>query len=261
MYHQCKELQRVLQWDGQYRVRLEYRGDFPPADTTDDKALHIFLPAHEVRAFPPHYILYQTEQTTHPCLNHTNPFWPPSRNGSRKQTMGEAFEVIGSCIYPIPQPHCNSMTGAKRGAPQPIWKTFSSSEGCLHLPSDESTVQCYSLGSGHCNSAHVQGAIEVWEYSMRQINIFKQSQLGGQKPIKFRHVPFSWFPVVRTRLCCPSQCSQSRDPTQGLCKAPSRSKMAAIFEGACQGVAHCKVPEGVSVCWHAECFAHVPGAV
>ena len=33
---------------------------------------------------------------------------------------------------------------------------------------------------------------------MRQINIFKQSQ-DGQRPIRFRHVPFSWFPVVRPR--------------------------------------------------------------
>ena len=59
----------------------------------------------------------------------------------------------------------------------------------------------------------MQGAIEVWEYSMRQINIFKQSQLDGQKPIKFRHVPFSWFPVVRTLLYSPFSCMSSRDPT------------------------------------------------
>ena len=49
----------------------------------------------------------------------------------------------------------------------------------------------------------MQGAIEVWEYSMRQIGMFKESQLDSQGQIKFRHVPFSWFPVVRITAVLP----------------------------------------------------------
>ena len=83
----------MLQTEGQYNVTLQYRGDFPPSDPADDNALHIFIPATEAKALPPHYILYQTEQTTHHMLNHSNAVWPMGRNDTRKQTIGPAFEV------------------------------------------------------------------------------------------------------------------------------------------------------------------------
>ena len=56
------------------------------------------------------------------------------------------------------------------------------------------------LPSDSHSSLRVQGAVEVWEYSQRQINLFRESQEDGARAVKFRHVPFSWFPVVRPRL-------------------------------------------------------------
>ena len=49
------------------------------------------------------------------------------------------------------------------------------------------------------SSRGVQGAVEVWEYSQRQINLFRESEEGGARAVKFRHVPFSYIPVVRPR--------------------------------------------------------------
>ncbi len=83
----------MLQTEGQYNVTLQYRGDFPPSDPADDGALHIFVPAHEAKALPPHYILYQTEQATHGMLNHSAAVWPMGRDETRKQTVRAAFEV------------------------------------------------------------------------------------------------------------------------------------------------------------------------
>ena len=47
-----------------------------------------------------------------------------------------------------------------------------------------------------------QGAIEVWEYSLRQIKAFEEleKEQHSSRVIKFRHVPFSWFPVVCSML-------------------------------------------------------------
>ena len=86
----------MLQTEGKYNVTLQYRGDFPPSDPADDSALHIFVPATEAEALPPHYILYQTEQATHHMLNHSNAVWPMGRNDTRKQAIRPAFEV-GPC--------------------------------------------------------------------------------------------------------------------------------------------------------------------
>ena len=72
----------------------------------------------------------------------------------------------------------------------------------------------------------MQGAIEVWEYSMRQISIFRQSQLDSQAQIKFRHVPFSWFPVVRSTAMLPCICTCSRGQSIDAHVAPALQKDA-----------------------------------
>ena len=83
----------MLQTEGQYNVTLQHRGDFPPSDPADDNALHIFIPATEAKALPPHYILYQTEQSNHRMLNHSNALWPMGRNNTHKQAIRPVFEV------------------------------------------------------------------------------------------------------------------------------------------------------------------------
>lgn len=70
----------------------------------------------------------------------------------------------------------------------PAMPTAAMSSCHMQLPSDNHSSFC------------LQGAVEVWEYSQRQINLFRESQEDGARAVKFRHVPFSWFPVVRLRL-------------------------------------------------------------
>ena len=67
------------------------------------------------------------------------------------------------------------------------------------------------------SSLRAQGAVEVWEYSQRQINLFRESEEGGARAVKFWHVPFSWFPVVRPRhslllIITLSRCSSHERP-------------------------------------------------
>lgn len=75
----------------------------------------------------------------------------------------------------------------------------------MHSPSDSDS------------SRGVQGAVEVWEYSQRQINLFRESEGAGARAVKFRHVPFSYIPVVRPRhslllITTLSRCSSHQRP-------------------------------------------------
>ena len=94
----------------------------------------------------------------------------------------------------------------------------------------------------------MQGAIEVWEYSVRQINIFKQSQLDGHKQIKFRHVPFSWFPVVHILLVALSLALNQRTAfkewqgAQPLLGCISKGRRLQSIRGDC------------GICRHVDCF-------
>ena len=42
-----------------------------------------------------------------------------------------------------------------------------------------------------------QGAVEVWDYSAHHMQSYLETPVFRQSSIIFRHVPFSWFPVVR----------------------------------------------------------------
>ena len=46
--------------------------------------------------------------------------------------------------------------------------------------------------------ARTQGALEVWEYSREHLRRYKPLLLG--RDVRLRHVPFTWFPLVRV-LC------------------------------------------------------------
>ncbi len=93
----------------------------------------------------------------------------------------------------------------------------------------------------------MQGAIEVWEYSMRQINIFKQSQLDSHKQVQFRHVPFTWFPVVRILLVALSLALDRMrfkewQGAQPLLGCISKGRRLQSIRGDC------------GICRHADCF-------
>ena len=42
----------------------------------------------------------------------------------------------------------------------------------------------------------LQEALEVWDYSSHHLSLFAASPEFRSRPIRFRYVPFSWFPVV-----------------------------------------------------------------
>ena len=52
----------------------------------------------------------------------------------------------------------------------------------------------------------LQEALEVWDYSSHHLSLFAASPEFHSRPIRFRHMPFSWFPVVRSHL---SACKSS----------------------------------------------------
>ena len=47
----------------------------------------------------------------------------------------------------------------------------------------------------------LQEALEVWDYSSHHLSLFAASPDFYSRPIRFRHVPFSWFPVVSSHPC------------------------------------------------------------
>ena len=46
----------------------------------------------------------------------------------------------------------------------------------------------------------LQEALEVWEYSSHHLSLYAASPAFRSRPIRFRYVPFSWFPVVSSYL-------------------------------------------------------------
>lgn len=42
----------------------------------------------------------------------------------------------------------------------------------------------------------IQGAIEIWEYSALQMQLYRETPGFQSSSITFRHVPFSWFSMV-----------------------------------------------------------------
>lgn len=96
VYHQCKEIQRVLA--PHYRVRLtlhEYM--FPHTDPKDDRALYILMTPHLCVDLPPHYIIWQTEQWGHRMLQVGNRQWANQRNEKEMLDFVEVFEVSPFC--------------------------------------------------------------------------------------------------------------------------------------------------------------------
>ena len=92
VYHQCKEIERVLA--PHYRVRLtlhEYM--FPHTDPADDGALYILMTPHLCVDLPPHYIIWQTEQWGHYMLQTGNRRWANQRNLPDLLDFVEVFEV------------------------------------------------------------------------------------------------------------------------------------------------------------------------
>ncbi|CAL8471410.1 g10952 [Coccomyxa elongata] len=128
VYHQCKEIERVLA--PHYRVRLTLHDYmFPHTDPADDGALYILMTPHLCVDLPPHYIIWQTEQWGHYMLQVGNRRWANQRNEPDLLDFVEVFE----------------------------------------------------------------GAVEVWDYSLVHLKNFEPIFKG--KDVKFRHVPFSWFPL------------------------------------------------------------------
>ena len=60
-------------------------------DTTQHGALFVILAAHLMPRFPPHYVVYQTEQWGHAVLAEGNCVWGPPHNGSARRDCAEVF--------------------------------------------------------------------------------------------------------------------------------------------------------------------------
>ena len=68
---------------------------------------------------------------------------------------------------------------------------MSSLNCCVHLAR---AVTHDGLPSSHVVHALAQGAVEVWDYSKAHLKNFEPIFEG--RDVHFRHVPFSWFPLV-----------------------------------------------------------------
>ena len=91
VYHQARELQRVL--EPHYSVALTLWGlAYNATDPALDGSLYIMMTPHLAADFPPHYILWQTEQWGTHALRLNKPGWPKARSGARTDFLG-AFEA------------------------------------------------------------------------------------------------------------------------------------------------------------------------
>jgi hypothetical protein len=91
VYHQARELQRVLR--PHYSVTLTLWGlGYNATDPALDASLYIMMTPHLATDFPPHYILWQTEQWGTDALRLNRPRWPKGRSGARTDFVG-AFEA------------------------------------------------------------------------------------------------------------------------------------------------------------------------
>ncbi|KAK9832609.1 hypothetical protein WJX81_003413 [Elliptochloris bilobata] len=86
IYHQAREVARVLR--PHYKVT---GNDWQAPDEALHGALFIILAAHLMPRFPPHYVVYQTEQWGHQVLAEGNRAWGPPHNGTQRVDCAEVF--------------------------------------------------------------------------------------------------------------------------------------------------------------------------
>ena len=74
---------------------------------------------------------------------------------------------------------------------------------CIHVDHWHSSHWSACMGD-HNRSIEMhsvlQEALEVWDYSSHHLSLFAASPEFRGRPIRFRYVPCSWFPVVSSHL-------------------------------------------------------------
>ena len=60
-------------------------------DAAQHGALFVILAAHLMPRFPPHYVVYQTEQWGHAVLAEGSRVWGPPHNGTARRDCAEVF--------------------------------------------------------------------------------------------------------------------------------------------------------------------------
>lgn len=91
------------------------------------------------------------------------------------------------------------------------WAQWKHAQACKaevdHMCACLFTAQCKLLQvslagylAGYVMGTCLQGALEVWDYSQRHLSEFAASADYSGRDIKFRHVPFAFFPVVSIQI-------------------------------------------------------------
>ena len=91
-----------------YEVEMQLYDKYPPTDPANDSALYIFTPFNDlVKDRPPHYIMYQTEQTGSSWLTPGEKKWANRRGNDTLTDFAEAFRVP-SLSPPAPHALCQT---------------------------------------------------------------------------------------------------------------------------------------------------------
>lgn len=85
--------------------------DWQAPDAAQHGALFVILAAHLMPRFPPHYVVYQTEQWGHAVLAEGNRVWGPPHNGTARRDCAAVFR---NAVEARP---CNSLNAYLQAMP------------------------------------------------------------------------------------------------------------------------------------------------
>jgi hypothetical protein len=110
-------------------------------------ALFVLLAAHLMPSFPPHYVVFQTEQWGHPLLAEGSAAWGPAHGGAARRDCGDVFrgavEARHSCSTPCCG-HARSVAVECCGSLLPCQRMSSTGDTLqarMHMSTQASAVQ------------------------------------------------------------------------------------------------------------------------
>ena len=114
-------------------------------DEAQHGALFIILAAHLMPRFPPHYVVYQTEQWGHQVLAAGNRVWGPPHNGTART---DCTEVFRNAVEACPGSHSDACLSAQPKGWTGIHLTGSPAGSC-NIEQPQSATWCCLLCSPH----------------------------------------------------------------------------------------------------------------
>jgi len=167
-------------------------------------ALFVLLAAHLMPSFPPHYVVFQTEQWGHPLLAEGGAAWGPAHGGAARRDCGAVFRGAVEARRTAAAPAVFRVNMAP-----PSWANCAVASrfasACLAQPTPYRRACALEHAGVSCAARRAHGEPggphpQVWDYSEQHVMQWRRHFAGAG--VTFRYVPFAWFPAPQVRPHC-----------------------------------------------------------